>query len=85
MTTLAALPTPVNSNKIPAVTALFWTAVLNGFLAPPLLVVVMLVSNNRKVMGERTNGTALNLLGWGATLLMFAAAVGLVVSWFLPA
>ena len=36
--------------------ALFWTAVFNGFLAPPLLVLVMLVANDRTVMGQRTNG-----------------------------
>jgi Mn2+/Fe2+ NRAMP family transporter len=61
--------------------ALFWTAVLNGFLAPPLLVLVMLVANDRGVMGARTNGRGLNVLGWGTTIVMFAAAVGLVVTW----
>jgi Mn2+/Fe2+ NRAMP family transporter len=55
--------------------------VLNGFLAPPLLVLVMLVANDRKVMGMRTNGRWLNLLGWGTTVVMFAAAIGLVVTW----
>jgi NRAMP (natural resistance-associated macrophage protein)-like metal ion transporter len=61
--------------------ALFWTAVLNGFLAPPLLVLVMLVANDRRVMGTRTNGRWLNLIGWGTTLVMFASAIGLVATW----
>lgn len=61
--------------------ALFWTAVLNGFLAPPLLVLVMLVANNRTVMGSRTNGRVLNFAGWFTTAAMFAAALGLVVTW----
>ncbi len=61
--------------------ALFWTAVLNGFLAPPLLVLVMLVANDRTIMGARTNGRRLNVLGWGTTIVMFAAAIGLVVTW----
>ena len=61
--------------------ALFWTAVLNGFLAPPLLVLVMLVANDPAVMGSRTNGRWLNVLGWGTTLVMFAAAIGLVATW----
>jgi NRAMP (natural resistance-associated macrophage protein)-like metal ion transporter len=60
--------------------ALFWTAVLNGFIAPPLLVVIMLIAGNRKVMGERVNGPALKLLGWATTALMFAAAVGLLLT-----
>jgi Mn2+/Fe2+ NRAMP family transporter len=61
--------------------ALFWTAVINGVVAPPLLLVVMLISNNRKVMGRRTNGRITNLVGWLATAVMFAAAIGMVVTW----
>src|SRR5213594_1852227 len=53
---------------------LFLSAVLNGILAPPLLVLVMLVSNDAKIMGEHTNGVWLNVLGWGATAVMTAAA-----------
>jgi NRAMP (natural resistance-associated macrophage protein)-like metal ion transporter len=60
--------------------ALFWTAVLNGFIAPPLLVVIMLIAGNHKVMGERVNGRTLSVLGWATTALMFAAAVGLVLT-----
>ncbi|MBI2159922.1 MAG: hypothetical protein HYU25_06045 [Candidatus Rokubacteria bacterium] len=50
------------------------TVILNGILAPPLLVLVMLVSSNPNIMGERTNGPWLNILGWTATVLMTAAA-----------
>src|SRR2546427_11026215 len=49
---------------------LFLSAVLNGLLAPPLLLLVMLVSNNRAIMREHSNGTWLNVLGWAATGLM---------------
>lgn len=58
---------------------LFLAAVLNGILAPPLLVLVMLVSSNPNIMGERTNGPWLNILGWTATVLMTAAAVAFLV------
>jgi NRAMP (natural resistance-associated macrophage protein)-like metal ion transporter len=61
--------------------ALFWTAVINGVIAPPLLVVVMLVSNNTNVMGARTNSVATNIIGWLAAVIMFAAAVGMFVTW----
>ena len=54
---------------------LFWSAILNGLLAPPLMVLVMLVGNNPKIMGTHTSGPWLNLLGWTATALMTAAAV----------
>jgi NRAMP (natural resistance-associated macrophage protein)-like metal ion transporter len=57
--------------------ALFWSAVINGVLAPPLLVLLMLISNNPKVMRKRTNGLWLNILGWFTTILMFLAAIAL--------
>jgi NRAMP (natural resistance-associated macrophage protein)-like metal ion transporter len=54
--------------------ALFFTAVINGFVAPPLLVMIMVVSNNTKIMGKRTNGRLTNVLGWAAAAVMFVAA-----------
>jgi NRAMP (natural resistance-associated macrophage protein)-like metal ion transporter len=71
----------INFAGVNPVDALFWTAVLNGCLAPPLLLVIMLVANNRAVMGRRVNGPGTNLLGWATTALMFAAAVGLLLTW----
>jgi NRAMP (natural resistance-associated macrophage protein)-like metal ion transporter len=67
----------INFIGINPIAALFWTAVINGVLAPPLLVLLMLIANNRKVMGERVNGPGLNIIGWFATLVMFAAAIAL--------
>jgi NRAMP (natural resistance-associated macrophage protein)-like metal ion transporter len=61
--------------------ALFWTAVINGFLSPPLLVVIMLIANNERVMGKRVNGRWENVLGWTTTVVMFAAAVAFVLTW----
>jgi NRAMP (natural resistance-associated macrophage protein)-like metal ion transporter len=67
--------------KIPPVTALFWTAVINGVLAPPLIVVIMLVSSSKKVMGKRTNGPLTSILGWSTAVIMTAAAIGMFVTW----
>ena len=61
--------------------ALVWTAVINGLLSPPLLVIIMLVSSNREVMGDKVNGLGANILGWAATAIMFAAAIGMVLTW----
>ncbi len=60
--------------------ALFWSAVLNGLLSPPLLVLIMLVSNNPDVMGRRVNGRLANAVGWIATAVMFAAAAGMLAT-----
>jgi len=58
-----------------AMRTLFFSAVLNGLLAPPLMVLVMMVGGNRKIMGEHVNGFWLRLLGWTATAIMTAAAL----------
>ena len=70
----------MNFVGIDPIDALVLTAVLNGLLAPPLLVLVMLASNDRRIMGERTNGRLLNLLGWATTVVMAVAAVALVAT-----
>jgi Mn2+/Fe2+ NRAMP family transporter len=69
----------INYVGINPIDALFYTAVINGFVAPPLLVLIMLVSNDRMIMGQRTNHRLVNVLGWGAAGLMFLAAGALVV------
>ena len=62
---------------INVIDGLFWSSVINGVLAPPLLVVILLAANNRAVMGGRVNGFWLNALVALAAALMFAAALGL--------
>lgn len=59
---------------------LFLSAVLNGLLAPPLMVLVMLVGGNRRIMGEHVNGFWLSLLGWLATAVMTVVAMAFILS-----
>jgi NRAMP (natural resistance-associated macrophage protein)-like metal ion transporter len=73
----------INFIGIKPMDALFWTAVINGFLSPPMLVIVMLIANNRAVMKQRTNGPILNLLGGATTIAMTLAVVVLVVTWMM--
>lgn len=54
---------------------LVFVAVLNGVAAAPFLVLVMLISNDRKIMGDYTNDKLARTLGWATTALMTAAAV----------
>lgn len=65
----------MNMVGINPILALFLSAVINGVLAPPLLMLLMLIVNNPKVMGKRTNRPWLNVVGWLTTLLMFLAAI----------
>ncbi|HWE50279.1 MAG TPA: Nramp family divalent metal transporter [Bryobacteraceae bacterium] len=59
---------------------LFWSAVLNGILAPPLIVLVLLLTSDPQVMGERANPFVLKALGWLCAVLMTACAVGILVT-----
>jgi NRAMP (natural resistance-associated macrophage protein)-like metal ion transporter len=63
-----------------AVAMLFWSAVVNGVLAPPLVVLVLLLTNDPAVMGARRNPPWLRLLGWTTAVVMTLAAVGLLVT-----
>jgi Mn2+/Fe2+ NRAMP family transporter len=60
---------------------LVWSGVVQGFSTPPLMLLIILMTNNRRVMGERVNGRAINILGWATTAAIFAATLGLVVTW----
>lgn len=71
----------INFLGINPIKALVSTAVINGFLAPPILVVVMLVANNKAVLGREVNGRLTNLVGWVTTIAMFAAALAFVLTW----
>ena len=54
--------------------ALYWAAVVNGLLAPPLMVVTMLIAQNQKVMGKLTISRALAFGGWLSTAVMWVIA-----------
>jgi NRAMP (natural resistance-associated macrophage protein)-like metal ion transporter len=55
--------------------ALYWSAVANGLLAPPLMVVTMLVARNRKIMGDLAIRGGLEIGGWISTAVMAVVAV----------
>lgn len=62
-----------------AIKMLFWSAILNGLLAPPLVVIVVLLTSDKKVMGNRVNSPLMKWLGWSCATLMGAAAAALFV------
>jgi Mn2+/Fe2+ NRAMP family transporter len=64
--------------------ALFWSAVVNGIVAVPLMFLLMLMSHNKAIVGKFTLPRHLNVVGWIATLVMFLASVFFAVSSLLP-
>lgn len=63
-----------------AVAMLFWSAVVNGVLAPPLIMLVLVLTSDREVMGERANPFLLRWVGWATAATMSAAAVAMIVT-----
>jgi NRAMP (natural resistance-associated macrophage protein)-like metal ion transporter len=65
---------------INAVKLLFWSAVVNGLLAPPLIVLLVLLTSDRDVMGEHVNPRILKWLGWLTAIVMTVAAIAMFVA-----
>ena len=63
--------------------ALIWSGIVQGFSVPPLLLLMMMLTNSRSVVGARTNSRWTNLLGWLTTGVTFLCAAALVATWLL--
>ena len=64
----------LNLINIDPMRALYWAAVVNGLLAPPLMVVTMLIARNKAIMGDLVMGKRLEFGGWLSTTVMFVVA-----------
>lgn len=69
----------LNYFQVNAVKMLFWAAVVNGILAPPLVVLVTLLTSDKKVMGDRTSPPVLKILGWMTAILMTCASIAMAI------
>jgi NRAMP (natural resistance-associated macrophage protein)-like metal ion transporter len=71
----------LNFSPLDPIKALFWSAVINGVAAVPIMALIMLMASDRRVMGEFALQPWLKALGWIATAVMAAAAVGMIATW----
>ena len=72
----------INFINIPPMKALYYAAVINGIIAVPLILIILIVANNKNIMGERINGFWSNLFGIMAFILMGAASISLILFTF---
>ena len=63
--------------------ALVWSGIVQGFSTPPLMLLILLMTNNRAIMGERVNSRLTNVLGWITVAAIFSASGGLVATWLI--
>ncbi|HUZ76903.1 MAG TPA: divalent metal cation transporter, partial [Chloroflexota bacterium] len=80
MAAATAVGLALNFTSINPIDALLYTAIINGVIAPILLVVIMLIANNPRIMLDRLNGFWSNLFGWITTVVMGAAAIALFLT-----
>jgi NRAMP (natural resistance-associated macrophage protein)-like metal ion transporter len=73
--------TVLNFTPLDPIKALFWSAVINGVAAVPIMVMIVLMASRRRVMGQFTLSPWLKTLGWLATAAMAAAAIGMFATW----
>ncbi|AJR25960.1 MULTISPECIES: NRAMP family divalent metal transporter [Sphingobium] len=80
---VTALAAAMNFLGFNPMKALVWSGIVQGFSVPPLLLLMMLLTNRPAVVGARTNGRWTNLLGWTTTGVTFLCALSLAASWLL--
>jgi NRAMP (natural resistance-associated macrophage protein)-like metal ion transporter len=78
-----ALAVSINFLGFNPMKVLVWAGIVQGFSTPPLLLLILLMTSSRKIMGNRVNGAAMKILGGMTTIAVFAATAGLVVTWFI--
>ena len=75
-----ALGLAIDFTGLDPIKMLFWSAVTNGLLAPPLILVILLLTSDRKVMGHQTSPITERALGWVTFVLMAVAAATLLIA-----
>jgi Mn2+/Fe2+ NRAMP family transporter len=68
----------IDWSPIDPIRALYWSAVLNGVIAVPMMAALMFVASSRRKMGEFRAGWVLGGLGWLSTAVMAAAALTMI-------
>ncbi len=74
----------INFLGIDPIRALVYSAVINGIVAVPLLVLILLIANNRKIMGKYANPWLSNVLGGITAVLLTATGITLIITLLRP-
>lgn len=69
----------INFINIPPFRMLYYTAILNGICAPPLIIMILLIANNKSIMGTYTNNKLSNILGIVIAILMIVTVLSLFI------
>jgi NRAMP (natural resistance-associated macrophage protein)-like metal ion transporter len=71
----------INFAGVDPIKALIYTAVINGIISVPLLVVIMKIGNDKKILEGRTNGKISNIIGWITVIIMGLSVMIMFLTW----
>jgi Mn2+/Fe2+ NRAMP family transporter len=71
----------LNLTPLDPMKALIWSAIINGVAAVPIMVIIILMASRKSVVGEFVLTRLLTVLGWLATAVVAAAAIGMFATW----
>jgi NRAMP (natural resistance-associated macrophage protein)-like metal ion transporter len=77
-----ALGVGLNFGSINPIKALFWSAVINGVVAVPIMIVMMLMTTDKKIVGELRLSIRQQIVGWLTTTVMLAVAVSMIATFY---
>ena len=77
----ALIGAAITLGPIDPIKALYWSAVINGVVAPPIMIVMMLMTANRRVMGQFVISGWVQWLGWASTVAMIFCVVAMIAFW----
>src|SRR5436190_10211165 len=80
LTVATAIGVLINFSSINAIKALYWSAVINGVVAVPVMITMMHMTANPKVMGKFPVNDGLRFVGWISTAVMTVAAVSMTLA-----
>jgi Mn2+/Fe2+ NRAMP family transporter len=72
----------MNFLHVDPIRALFYSAMINGLVAPPLMLLIVLLGADRRIMKDKVSGTLSKVLTWIGTAAMTAAAAALITVTF---
>jgi NRAMP (natural resistance-associated macrophage protein)-like metal ion transporter len=83
LTAAAVLGVAITLSPIDPIKALYWSAVINGVVAVPVMAIMMLMTAQSRIMGKFTITGWLRWLGWTSTIAMAVCVAGMAVGWFM--
>jgi NRAMP (natural resistance-associated macrophage protein)-like metal ion transporter len=78
ITAAVVLGLGIDYSGIDPIKALYWSAVLNGVIAVPMMIAMMVVAGSKQQMGAFTAGPVLKFFGWASALVMAAATAVMI-------